>query len=116
MHFIILTPGLDEIRDTYFSDVPENIPQDDMFPTVNRAGLLLAEYEGTPQELDNQLLGWSCETLSWYQTLRHSEQHLAAFLQIGTGRVSEIYLFTFSDLASQKAGVAEIKEVCRRQR
>ena len=115
MHFIILTPGLDEIRDTYFSDVPDNIPQEDMFPTVNRAGLLLAEYEGTPLELENQLLGWSCETLTWYQSLWHSEQHLAAFLQSGTGRVTEIYLFTFADLSSLQAAVAEIKQVCRRE-
>ena len=116
MHFIILTPGLDEIRDTYFSDVPDNIPQDDMFPTVNRTGLLLAEYESTSQELENQLLGWHRETLCWHQALWYSEQHLSAFLQSGTGRVTEIYLFTFAELSSLQAGVAEIKQVCRRER
>jgi len=30
--------------------------------------------------------------------------------------VTDIYLFTFADLPSFQAGVAEIKEVCRRQR
>jgi hypothetical protein len=37
-------------------------------------------------------------------------------LQSGTGRVTEIYLFTFADLSSLQAGVAEIKQVCRRER
>jgi hypothetical protein len=116
MHFLFLTPGLDEIRETYFYEVPENIPQDDMFPTVNRAGLLLAEFEGTTEELQNQLLAWNFHFLPWSQILWSSEKHLAAFLQLGWGRVTEIYLFTFADLASFQAGVAEIKEVCRRQR
>jgi hypothetical protein len=113
MNIITITAGLDEIRDTYFEDGAED---NESFPTVIRTGLLLAELEGHSQELENDLLDWHCQHLSWHETLRYSETHLAAFLQTGTLRVTDIYLFTFADLSSFQAGVAEIQEVCRRQR
>jgi len=113
MNILTITAGLDEIRDTYFEDGAEDI---ESFPTVIRAGLLLAELEGHSQELENDFLDWHCQHLSWHQTLWYSEKHLAAFLQTGTLRVTDIYLFTFADLSSFQAGVAEIKETCRRQR
>jgi hypothetical protein len=113
MNILIITAGLDEIRETYFDELTED---DESFPTVNRAGLLIAEFEGTTEQLQNDLLDWRCQHLSWHQTLWYSEKHLAAFLQTGTLRVTDINLFTFADLPSFQAGVAEIKETCRRQR
>lgn len=113
MNFLIITAGLNEIRDTYFDEASED---HESFPTVNRAGLLMTELEAHEQELQNDLLDWHCQHLSWHQTLWYSEMHLAAFLQTGTLRVTDIYLFTFDDLSSLQAAVAEIKEVCRRQR
>jgi hypothetical protein len=109
----IITAGVEQIRETYFDEASEDY---ESFPTVNRAGLLLAEFEGTIEELENELLGWHFKPLSWHQILWYSDEHLAAFLKTGTLRVTDIYLFTFEDLSSLQAGVAEIKEACRLQR
>ena len=109
----IITTGIEYLRETYFDEASED---HESFPTVNRAGLLLAEFEGTSEELENELLGWNFKPLCWHQILWYSEQHRAAFLQLGGRRVTDIYLFTFADLPSFHAGVAEIQEVCRRQR
>jgi hypothetical protein len=109
----IITAGVEQIRETYFEDACED---HESFPSVSRAGLLLAEYEGATEDLENGLLGWHFTPLCWHQILWYSDTHLAAFLQLGTRRVTDIYLFTFADLPSFQAGVAEIKEVCRRQR
>src|SRR3954447_16421933 len=54
------------------------------------------------------------ETWSWHQILCCSDEHLAAFLQLGRRRLTDIYLSTFTDLSSFQAGVTEIKEVCHR--
>ena len=54
------------------------------------------------------------ETWSWHQILWCSDEHLAAFLQLGRRRLTDIYLSTFTDLSSFQAGVTEIKEVCHR--
>jgi hypothetical protein len=109
----ILTIGVEEIRNSYFYDVTED---SESFPTVNRARLLTEEFEATTADLENDLLGWNFHSLHWTQRLWFSEKHLAAFLQLGSRRVTDIHLFTFADLPSLQAGVAEIKEVCRRQR
>ena len=110
---IIITMGVEEIRNSYFYDAPEDSGS---FPTVNRASLLTEKFEGTPADLENDLLGWNFHSLHWTQRLWVSEKHLAAFLQLGSGCVTDIHLFTFEDLSSLQAGVAEIEEVCRRQR
>jgi len=110
---IIITAGVEQIRETYFDDVPED---SESFTSVNRAGLLLAEYEGTTDELENELLGWHFRPLGSRQILWYSDEHQAAFLKVGHRLVKDIYLFTFADLSSFHAGVAEIEEVCRRQR
>jgi hypothetical protein len=110
---IIITAGVEQIRETYFDEASED---HESFPTVNRASLLMAEFEGSTEELENELLGWHFKPLSWHQFLWYSEEHLAAFLQTGTLRATDIYLFTFEDLSSLQAGVDEINEVCRRQR
>src|SRR3954453_17149986 len=63
------------------------------------------------------------ETWSWHQILWCSDEHLAAFLQLGRRRLTDIYFSTFTDLSSLplftalssfQAGVTEIKEVCHR--
>jgi|SRR6185295_10339108 len=113
MNILMITPGLDGIRETYFDEVPED---NESFPTVTRASLLMAEFEGLTEDLENELLGWDFNPLCWHQILWYSEKHKAAFLQLGGRRVTDIYLFTFADRSSFETGVAEIKEVCRRQR
>ena len=113
MNIFIITAGLDELRQTYFDEATED---HESFLTVTRAGLLMTEFEGTSEELENELLGWYFKPLSWHQILWYSDQHRAAFLQLGGRRVTDIYLFTFADVPFFQAGVAEIQEVCRRQR
>jgi hypothetical protein len=104
------TITIDEIRETYFYDVPENVP--DEFPTVNRVSLLMAAFDGRTEDLEEDLWGWSFEPVSSNQILWHSSDRRAAFLQYA----GEVYLFTFADLSSFEAGIAEIKQVCRRLR
>ena len=100
---------IDYLRQTYFDEVPESVPQQDDFPTVTRTSLLMAEYEGRTEDLEQELWGWIFKPLGWSQVLWHSSKDLTAFLQFD----SYIYLFTFADLSSFETGVAEIIEVCR---
>jgi hypothetical protein len=109
----IITMRVEEIRESYFYDATED---HESFPTVHRASLLNEEFEGTAADLENDLLGWNSHFLHWSQMLWYSEEHLAAFLQLGYGPMTEIYLFTFADLLSLQAGIDEIKEVCRQKR
>ena len=51
----ITTISLDEIRETYFYDVLENVT--DEFPTVNRACLLMAAFDGRTEDLAEDLWG-----------------------------------------------------------
>ena len=106
----ITTISLDEIRETYFYDVPENVS--DEFPTVNRTCLLMAAFDGRTEDLAEDLWGWTFEPVSSYQFLWYSSERRAAFLQFA----GEVYLFTFADLSSFETGVAEIIEVCRNRR
>lgn len=108
----IITMHVEEIRESYFYDATED---HDSFPTVIRTSLLSEPFEGTAADLQNDLLGWNFHLLHWSQLLWFSEKHLAAFLQLGYGS-TEIYLFTFADLDSLKAGIAEIQQICRRRR
>jgi hypothetical protein len=110
----IVSMGVEQVREIFFDGVEELDHQ--AFPIATRARLLISEYEGPTVELESELLGWTFESLSWHQRLWFSEQHLAAFLQSGYGRVTDIYLYIFADLPSLQAGVAQIKEVCRRER
>jgi hypothetical protein len=100
---------IDYLRQTYFDEVPEPVPQEDEFPTVTRTSLLMAEYEGRTEDLEQELWGWIFKPLSGYQILWHSSKDLTAFLQID----KYIYLFTFAELSSFETGVAEIIAVCR---
>lgn len=113
MYLFIITASLHEIRDTYFEEALED---QESFPSVTRTGLLMTDFEGSTQQLHNDLFHWHCQHLFGHQTLWYSEHHRAAFLQIGTLRVKDIYLFTFADSSSLTAGVAEIEQLCRRQR
>ena len=103
----ITTISLDEIRETYFYDVPENVS--DEFPTVNRTCLLMAAFDGRTEDLAEDLWGWTLEPLSNDQILWYSSARRAAFLQFA----GEVYLFTFADLSSFETGVEEIIAVCR---
>jgi hypothetical protein len=109
----IITAGVEQIRESYFEEVVED---HESFPTIHRASLLSEEFEGTAADLENDLLGWTFHFLHWSQMLWYSEEHLAAFLQLGYGPMTEIYLFTFADLASLQTGIDEIKVVCRQKR
>ncbi len=79
------------------------------FPTVNRDSLLMAAFDGRTVDLAEDLWGWTFEP-GRYETLWHSSERRAAFLQLA----GEIYLFTFADFSSFEAGIAEIRQVCRR--
>ncbi len=103
----IITMTIDEIRETYFYDVPENVP--DEFPTVTRTSLLMAAFDGHTEDLAEGLWGWTFEP-GRYKTLWHSSERRAAFLQFA----GEVYLFTFVDQPSFQAGIAEIHQVCHR--
>ena len=103
----IFTVTVDELRDTYFYDVPENVT--DEFPTVHRASLLMAAFDGRTEDLAEDLWGWTFEP-GRYQDLWLSSERRAAFLRDG----GEVYLFTFADLSSFQAAIAEIKQACRR--
>ena len=102
----IITITVDEIRETYFYDVPENVT--DEFPTVNRASLLMAAFDGRTEDLAEDLWGWTFEP-GRYETLWYSSERRAACLQFA----GEVYLFTFADLSSLEAGIAEIRQACR---
>jgi hypothetical protein len=103
----IITNTVDEIRETYFYDVLENVT--DEFPTVNRTCLLIAAFDGRTEDLAEDLWGWTFEPVSNDQILWYSSERRAAFLQFA----GEVYLFTFADLSSFETGVAEIIVVCR---
>lgn len=105
----IITNTVDEIRETYFYDVPENVT--DEFPTVNRTCLLMAAFDGRTEDLAEDLWGWTFEPFR-YQFLWYSSERRAAFLQFA----GEVYLFTFADPSSFETGIAEIIEVCRNNR
>jgi len=100
---------IDYLRQTYFDELSESVPQEDEFPTVTRACLLMAEYEGPTEDLEEELYGWTFKPFSHYHLLWYSSKDLTAFLQFH----HYIYLFTFTDLSCFEAGIAEIVQVCR---
>ncbi|HYN19420.1 MAG TPA: hypothetical protein VE078_00550 [Thermoanaerobaculia bacterium] len=100
----ISTVTIDELRETYFYDTPENVTHE--FPTVNRDSLLMAAFDGRTEDLAEDLWGWTFEP-GRYRTLWYSSERRAAFLQFA----GEVYLFTFADASSFLAGVSEIHRI-----
>lgn len=102
----IIEMTVDEIRETYFYDAE---PISDL-PKINRTALLAA-FDDSPNEFYFALHGWCCEPLRSCQTMWCSPQQLAAVVYSS----QEIYLFTFEDLSSFRAGLVEIRISFNRQ-
>jgi hypothetical protein len=106
MAMIVISVTVEEIRETYFYDA---LPTDEL-PMIHRAGLLLAPFDDSYEDLFFALHGWNCEPLRWNQTLWYSTDQLAAVVLIS----HEVYLFTFVDRSSLQAGLVEIRKIFSR--